>query len=32
MASVFVAVAILLGGHRLMAAIRTGAIRRAAAG
>jgi hypothetical protein len=32
MARVFVAVAILLGGPRLMAAIRTGAIRRAAAG
>jgi hypothetical protein len=32
MASVLVAVAILLGGPRLMAAIRAGAIRRAAAG
>src|SRR5262245_17466618 len=32
MASVLVAVAILLGGPRLMAAIRTGAVHRAAAG
>jgi hypothetical protein len=32
MASVLVAVAILLGGPRLMAAIRTNAIRRAATG
>jgi hypothetical protein len=32
MASVLIAVAILLGGPRLMAAIRTDAVRRAAAG